>query len=739
MPRIVSVVVPVPSLGRLDYEVPPALPVPETGTRVLVPLGARVVTGCVVGRPPAPASDALKPLRGVLDGEPMLPADVVELALWVGEYYACGPGAALAAAMPPRALTPPRKGSASGFRSVRVASLTPAGRTRLASGASLGKRQREALERLAAASAGVAVSELAAQGVPAATVRRLADLGAVTIAREVVDREPERTETDGDPEPPVGTLTPHQQQAVEALEASAGSGAFEVALLHGVTGSGKTEVYARLARVAVARGRQALILVPEIALTPGIAARLRPEFGARVAVQHSGLSDGARHDQWRRIRRGEVDVVVGTRSAVFAPLPAVGLIVVDEEHDASYKQDESPRYHGRDVAVMRARRNGALALLGSATPSIETCRHASTGRYRRLTLPRRVRDRSLPAVRVVDMREELAARGPDVVLSAALAEALDERRGRGEQALVLLNRRGFAASLLCRQCGHALECPACSVSLTFHRAVGRTRCHYCGYSRTRPEGCPTCSGTFLEHVGFGTERVQAEIERRWPDARVARLDRDAVRRRGAAARLLRRMARRELDVLVGTQMVAKGHDFPGVTLVGVVSADVGLGVPDFRAAERTFQLLTQVAGRAGRGEAPGEAIVQTLHPGHYAIRHACDQAYAPFYEEELRFRRALRYPPAVFLVSVVVHGSLRDRTLDEAAALAQRLRAASGRFTVLGPAPAPLGRLRGRYRAQLFLKGPHRREMREALLRVLDALPRLKRRAVVDVDPVSML
>ena len=813
MPRVVSVVVPVPALDRLDYEVPAELPVPETGTRVLVPLGTRTVTGCVVDRPDSPAPAALKPLLDVLDTEPLLPAGVVRLALWVGQYYACGAGEAVAAAMPPLAwvaserraeitpagraalagrpgaarrrllellsdgaahrvaalddgagarghgrgrgggrhaslaamareglvrLTHPLKGTASAFKKVRVARLTDDGRARLAGGTPLGRRQREALERLEAAPGGVPVPVLTAGGIPDGTLRRLAELGAVTIVSEVVEREPWAFELLDDSEPPDHALTPRQRRVVEALEPSAGSGVFEVALLHGVTGSGKTEVYARLARAAVARGRQALVLVPEIALTPAIAARLRPAFGARVAIQHSGLSDGARHDQWHRIRRGEVDVVVGTRSAVFAPLPSVGLIVVDEEHDGSYKQDESPRYHGRDVAVMRGKRDGALVVLGSATPSLESFRHADSGRYRLFTLPQRVGSRPLPAVRIVDMREQFAEHGPDIVLSAPLAEAIDGRLADREQALVLLNRRGFAASLLCRVCGQTLECPDCSVSLTFHRAAGRARCHYCGYSRPRPAACPRCSGTVLEHVGFGTERVQAEIERRWPAARVARLDRDTVRRRGGAARLLQRVARRELDVLVGTQMVAKGHDFPGVTLVGVVSADIGLGVPDFRAAERTFQLLTQVAGRAGRGSAPGEAIVQTLHPGHYAIRHACDQAYAPFHEQELRFRRALRYPPVVSLVSVVVRGTLRDRAVREAATLAARLRAAPRRFTVLGPAPAPLARLRGRYRVQLFLKGGGRAEMREALLRVLEEHPRLKRSAVVDVDPVSV-
>ncbi len=807
MPRIVSVVVPVPALDRLDYDVPSEMPIPEPGTRVLVPLGTRAVTGCVVERPAAPAPAGLKPLLDVLDVEPLLPAGVVRLALWVGEYYACGAGEAVAAAMPPLAwvvsdrqaeitpagraalagrpraarrrlletlsdgaphrvaalndgrrgggrhsllaamareglvrLTHPLKGAASAFKKVRVARLTDDGRARLAAGGRLGRRQREALARLETAPGGVPAPELTAGGVPAETLRRLAELGAVTIVNEVVEREPGALELPAaGGEPPVHALTRDQRRVVEALEASAGSGAFEVALLHGVTGSGKTEVYARLARAAVAKGRQALILVPEIALTPAIAARLRPAFGARVAVQHSGLSTGARHDQWHRIRHGEVDVVVGTRSAVFAPLPSVGLIVVDEEHDGSYKQDESPRYHGRDVAVMRGKRDGALVVLGSATPSLESFRHAGSGRYRRFTLPHRIGSRPLPAVRIVDMREELAAHGPDVVLSAPLAEAIDDRLADREQALVLLNRRGFAASLLCRGCGQTLECPDCSVSLTFHRTAGQARCHYCGYSRARPAACPRCSGDVLEHVGFGTERVQAEIERRWPAARVARLDRDTVRRRGGAARLLQRVASREMDIVVGTQMVAKGHDFPGVTLVGVVSADIGLGMPDFRAAERTFQLLTQVAGRAGRGSAPGEAIVQTLHPGHYAIRHACDQAYAPFYGEELRFRRALRYPPLVSLVSAVVLGKQQDRTMQEASALAARLLAARPGFMVLGPAPAPLARLRGRYRVQLFLKGGRRAEMRTALLRALGEDPGLKRRVVVDVDPVSML
>ena len=818
MPRIVSVAVPVPGLGCLSYLVPDPLPVPDVGVRVLVPLGARVMTGCVVAQQPDAAPDepdALKPLVDLLDVDPLLPADVVRLALWVSEYYACGPGDAIAAAMPPKAwivserqvritaagravpaaalsdarrlvieriadgephpvarlqrelgsrggrpwtglhavlaalardglvsLIQPLKGRGNAFRQMQVVRATPHGLELRERDTRLGPRQRAALDLLRAAPAGLTFSDLARRQVSRDTVARLAARGAVVVAREIVERDPWPAQ---DPEPMIGatveglTLTREQQDAVDTLSAASGTGDFSVTLLHGVTGSGKTEVYRRLAREAVARRRQVLILVPEIGLTPAVATSFRQTFGNRVAVQHSGLPTGARHDQWHRIRRGEVDVVVGTRSAVFAPLPSVGLIVVDEEHDGSYKQEDAPRYHGRDVAVMRGKQAGALVVLGSATPSLETYRHAEQGRYRRVTLAERVYSRPLPAVRVVDMREEFAARGPDVILSDLLATALEARLERREQVLILLNRRGFAAAVFCRQCGQSLECPNCSVSLTFHRHANRARCHYCGYSRTRPAACPLCAGTYLEQVGFGTERVEAEIRACWPEARVARLDRDTVRRKGAAAQVLQRFARGAVDVLVGTQMVAKGHDFPRVTLVGVISADVGLGVADFRAAERTFQLLTQVAGRAGRGDRPGEAIVQTLYPDHYSIRFAFRQAYDPFFREEMRFRDSMRYPPAVALVSAVVRGSSLARTMEEAWELAKRVRSGHRSFTVLGPASAPLGRLRGQYRAQLLLKGYHRREMREALQTALDDRVEVKRRVVVDVDPLWML
>jgi primosomal protein N' (replication factor Y) len=843
--RVVRVAVPVPALDALTYRVPEELPVPVAGARVLVPLGKRVVTGLVIDRDlgppelgssdrgdrelepsspepssPEPRNDSLKDILEVLDSEPFLNSDVVALVQWVSEYYACGIGEAIAAAMPPRAwieseryaqlvegveekigtergsrrqilenlrpgkpvridrltrlggshaallalerdglimLTQPLKGTADAHRTVRTVRLTAQGhdaeaveaivRGRIKPG-SIGPRQREAIEILRGSPEGIDAPDLKARGIGSRTVAALASLGLVLVGRRRVDRDPFKDTAPGTPRAilatgaePHGrhTLTTEQQHALARLVGLARSERFAAALLHGVTGSGKTELYLRLAEEVRRRGRGVLVLVPEIALTPAVAAGFRKAFGERVAIQHSGLSDGERHDQWQRIRRGDVDVVVGTRSAVFSPVQRLGLIVVDEEHDSSYKQEESPRYHGRDVAVMRARQLGAVALLGSATPSLESYNNAQSGRYELITLEKRVLDRALAEVRVIDMREVYAEQGPEAILSPALRDAISTRLDRGEQSIVLLNRRGFASSVFCRQCGSTTECPNCSVSLTVHRAVRRARCHYCNYSIAVPKACAKCAGPYLEQVGYGTERVEEEIRTQFPAARVARVDRDTIRRRGAIASLLTRFAGREIDVLVGTQMIAKGHDFPAVTLVGVVSADVGLGLADFRAAERTFQLLTQVAGRAGRGDARGEAIVQTLHPAHYSILHACRQDYGAFFADESRYRKAMRYPPAVALVNAVVKGRTSQAAMEDAADLVRALRWGGEPYRVLGPAPAPLSRLKGEYRAQFFIKGTHRAAMRQALLKVLADRPDIGRRTIVDVDPVNVL
>jgi primosomal protein N' (replication factor Y) (superfamily II helicase) len=732
------VAVPVPRLGLLTYAAPADLRL-EPGMRVLVPLGSRTVTGCVVEIAAAAETTGLKAILRVLDDEPLVPADVVKLARWTADYYLCGPGETLATALPPMA-----RRRADAFKRQRVARVTDEGRTVDRTG--LTAKQRAALAIIDEAVEGVALRDLEARDVSNAVVEALAKRGLVTIARETVDRDPFLTDDDPPADGATDTPSPFdieptsdQRDVLETLAALAAPATFAVALLHGVTGSGKTQVYLRMADQVRAQGRGVLLLVPEIALTPALATLVRRAFGDRVAIQHSGLSDGERHDQWHRIRRGDVDVVVGTRSAVFAPLQRVGLIVVDEEHDTSYKQDESPRYHGRDIAIVRAREAGALVVLGSATPSLESFQHALSGRYHLVSLARRILDRPLATVDIVDMRQELAEQGPDVVLSTRLREAIGRRLDAGEQSLVLLNRRGYATALFCRQCAATLECPNCSITLTVHRSAERARCHYCDHEVRVPERCAKCSGEFLEYRGFGTERIEAEVRAHFPQARVARVDRDTVRRRGAIGRLLRRFARRELDVLVGTQMIAKGHDFPEVTLVGVVSADVGLGVADFRAAERTFQLLTQVVGRAGRGTRQGEAYVQTLYPKHYSIQHAARQDYRAFFDAELTYRRAMHYPPSLSMVSLVVRGPSASQAMADASRIARGLRAAAASFEVLGPAPAPLSRLRGEHRVQIFLKGVHRAAMRQAVSRTLAAHPDLARRITVDVDPLSML
>jgi primosomal protein N' (replication factor Y) len=709
-----------------------------------VPLGTRIVTGVVMDHARGTDIDAgaltsIKPIREVLDAEAFVPADVVALAQWTAEYYAAGPGDTITAVLPPKA----RGGRADAHKTMRVAAITVAGIEALASG-QLTPKQRDALSRLAAAPSGVPTPELAAGGIAADAVSRLARLGFLSVRQDRVDRDPfDAGALRIAAADPARRLTTEQAEALVRLRTLAESRRFQVALLHGVTGSGKTELYLRLSAAVRESGRSVLMLVPEIALTPVMVAVFRETFGERVAVQHSGLSDGERHDQWQRIRRGDIDVVVGTRSAVFAPLERVGLIIVDEEHDASYKQEESPRYHGRDVAIVRGQRADALVVLGSATPSMESSYNASTGRYQRVVLERRVLDRPLASVTVVDMREEFAAAGPDLVLSRALSEALAVRLERREQSLVLLNRRGFATAVFCRQCAGTMDCPNCSVSLVVHGegASRRARCHYCNYSTRVPAACLLCAGPYLDQTGFGTERVEVEVQRVCPGARVARLDRDAIRRKGALTTLLGRFMAGEIDVLVGTQMIAKGHDFPRVTLVGVVSADVGLGLADFRASERTFQLLTQVVGRAGRGDQPGEAIVQTLYPDHYSVRLACLQDYAAFFERELEFRRRMRYPPLVSMINTVVRSRTFAGAMDDAAGIAQRLRGDAERsgLRVLGPAPAPLGRLRGEYRAQLLIKGSHRQRMREIVLAAIAARPELQRRVMVDVDPVSVL
>ena len=717
-----------------------------------MPVGSRTLTGCVVGLAAEAAQpETLKDVVEVIDREPFLPPRIVDLCAWVAEYYLAGIGDAIAVAMPPGA-----RARASSFRTRRVATITAHG-LEWGQTPGLTPKQREALSVLAGAGVGLPIGELRDRGVTAAVLSRLAARGLVTLRSEAEERDPferaaMRALTPGvtpgltpDPERvlPARELTPEQRTAFDRLATLVDASEFRTALLHGVTGSGKTEIYLRLARHVSQSGRQMLLMVPEIALTPSVAALFRAAFGERVAIQHSALSDGERHDQWHRIRRGDVDAVIGTRSAVFAPLARLGLIVVDEEHDTSYKQEEAPRYHGRDVAIVRGTYERALVVLGSATPSMETYQHALSGKYAHMTIERRILDRPMADVRLVNMRDEYADQGPDVIISRDLAAAVAGRLAQQEQVLVLLNRRGYATAVFCRQCGDTFECPNCSISLTVHRARAgwRARCHYCNYSMMVPKACRKCAAPYLERAGFGTARVEEQLSEKFPNARIGRVDRDSVRRKGALASLLSRFAAGDLDILVGTQMIAKGHDFPRVTLVGVVSADVGLGLADFRAAERTFQLLTQVAGRAGRGERTGEAIVQTIYPGHYSIQLACRQDYRAFFEREIAYRRGMRYPPMVALINTIVRGRTFEEAMQTAAEIVRRLEpaVATAALSVLGPAPAPLVRLRGEHRVQFLLKGTRRADMRRALEAVLIEMPQVRRRVTVDVDPLTVL
>jgi primosomal protein N' (replication factor Y) len=578
-------------------------------------------------------------------------------------------------------------------------------------------------------------------GVSRSVVARLEKQGKLTAWEEPLAAEEELFEMDF--EPPANVLNQDQQRALDGIRRWLDAGEFIVGLLYGVTGSGKTEVYLRAVASALERRRAALFLVPEIALTLWLGRLCRAMFGEVVAVLHSALPDAERAREWWRVRRGEARVVVGTRSAVFAPLESPGLIIVDEEQETSYKQEETPRYNGRDVAVLRAKLERAVALLGSATPSLESFHHARAGKYRLLHLASRVENRPLAPVQVVDMREDFRRTHRAAPLGETLRAAIAARLQQGTQALILMNRRGYSWFVLCRSCGAALLCENCSIALTFHKQRDRMICHYCGFSRPVPKKCLKCESPHVYFVGEGAEQIEEVLRKEYPAARIGRLDRDTVRTKREYQKILGAFASGKLDLLVGTQMVAKGHDFQRVTLVGVVSADLQLSLPDFRAAERTFQLLTQVAGRAGRGALPGEVLVQTYYPEHYAIQLAARQDYPSFFEKELHFRRLMHYPPFTALANIIVRDPKIENAIRWARAIEGFLmpQAAQG-LKVLGPAAAPLARLKREYRFQFLLKSPKRAPLTRALAACLDfcAKKEIPPTAVlVDVDPVSLM
>lgn len=570
-----------------------------------------------------------------------------------------------------------------------------------------------------------------------------ASSAARALARqELVKLEPERPRIAPGFERPAPQLNTYQQQALDAIGAAFQAGEFKAFLLEGVTGSGKTEVYMRSIEAVLASGRNALLLVPEIALTPAVAGQFFHRFGDQVAILHSAFSESERAGQWRRIQAGHARVVVGTRSGVFAPVQNLGLLIIDEEHDGSYKQQETPRYHGRDVALVRARADRAIAVLGSATPSMETRYNAEKGKYIRLSMPERVGRRPLPRVEIVDMRAEFLETRQQATFSRVLREQMEQKLADGEQIMLLLNRRGFSSFMVCRACGERLQCVNCAVSLTFHRRDRRMLCHYCGHAQRVPGRCPHCDSDHIQFLGTGSERVEEELHQHFPKARIARLDRDSVSTKGAFEHILQNFRAGEIDILVGTQMIAKGHDIANVTLVGVVLADIGLSMPDFRAAERSFQLLTQAAGRAGRGDLPGRVVIQTLNPDHYAIKFAVEHDYEGFYRKEIEFRKWLRYPPFAALANVVLRAEKQEDAMRFSAEFGRLLTPPPEGVKVLGPAEAPVSRLKAEYRYQLLLKASKRETLRRVLKNLRGYALKEKWPAtavVIDVDPLSLM
>ncbi len=745
--KFAHVVIPSPVKDPLIYSVPSALEARlATGMRVLVPLGKRKVTGVVVGFSAQTSLEKVREILDVLDDRPILDSSLLKLCDWITKYYASSLGEVLSTVLPPLLRLDSQR-----VVVCRKGFFKLGGRLEREIYAEVEKRGRILLKTLSRLFSGRALYR---------ALNRLVSIGAVEIEEKLKKNRQGRREQGlaVDPEmslnkPSKLTLTPEQEAAFRSMEERLEEGGFGTYLLFGVTGSGKTEVYMRAMERVWKRQRRSLILVPEISLTPQLLDRLWERFPNQVGVLHSALTPAERWTQWWRIIRGEVMVVVGARSAVFSPVPNLGLIVVDEEHDPSYKQEEGLRYHARDLAVVRGKILGCPVLLGSATPSVESFHNARQGRYTLLELTERVEKRSMPKVETVDLR--LGAREQKNTadhqssmasfFSPRLREALQENRARGQQSLIFLNRRGFASFLQCCLCGFVLRCPNCSISLTLHLKVRGLFCHHCGFRNLVGDLCPGCSQRTLTGIGFGTEKIEEELLRLFPGARVGRMDRDTTSKRGSQERLIRQWERGEIEILVGTQMITKGHDVAGVTLVGVILADLSLNLPDFRAAERTYQLLSQVAGRAGRGKEPGRVIIQTYLPDHYSFQFAVDHDYEGFFASEVEFRRALNYPPFSRLVHLRFEGINLQEVEQKAkiAGLKLKRRQEDGegaaRIEVLGPAPAPIEKLRSRYRWHILLKGKKSSPLLELAKELQVLFSRGSVRLHIDVDPYHML
>jgi primosomal protein N' (replication factor Y) len=752
--QFVEAVLPVPIRRSFTYRVPESIAGKiKIGARLRLSFGKRDLVGYAVNvlddLPPEADVDEskLKNVIEILDDEPLITPEILNLTKWTADYYASFWGEMLKASLPAGINSEkvrPRLRKAVRRVGAVAAWQGDSDATHLRSDTKpLTGQQQRILDLLAQSGGEMLWTDIQeAADVGASPINTLAKRGLVEIYVQDLHRDPLADARL--PEIDDLKLTAEQQMAFDEIATAVERDEYKAFLLHGVTGSGKTEVYIRAMRATLEQGRTAMMLVPEIALTPVFSRRLRAVFGMEVAILHSNLSAGERYDEWRRIRRGDARVAIGTRSAVFAPLEDIGLIVVDEEHDPSYRQHESPFYNARDVAVMRAHFAGAVVVLGSATPAMESYYNAKTGKYKYLQLPSRIGDRGLAEAKLVDMRDVFKQKGKDVPLSDELLEAVDETHSRGEQSIVLLNRRGFSQFVLCRTCGESLKCKNCDITLTYHRGAQRLVCHYCNYRESVPNICPHCRSEFLYFVGEGTENIEDQLRKKFPDMRIARVDRDTMGHKGELDQILLDFAAHRIDMLVGTQMIAKGHDFPNVTLVGVISVDIGLGLPDLRSAERTFQLITQVAGRSGRGHKPGHVLIQTYYPEHYALRHAVNQDYEGFYAEEIRYRERLAYPPFFVLGSIMIKHRDHTRAQTNANILRRALDAANSdrQVRVLGPAPATIARLKNEFRIQMILKSQSRRALREVLdIALSDAESRgcEMRHVYVEIDPVNLM
>ena len=806
----IEVAVALPVSGTFTYAVnQPQAALVAAGQRVLVPFGRRRVTGYVLGEAAADQQLKIKPILDLLDEVPFFPPTMIPFFRWIADYYLHPIGDVIRTALPagvnvtetavgtltaagraalldgradeteqaalkllqesalrikPLARALNMHPSGGFFRKlqkkgwIEMQRKLTGGRVRskterfvrvaedAAAAANLTPQRKKILALLQTTGEMSLRDLVAAVPTTAATVKSMAQAGVVELFEQSVYRDPFGETVDADA---ARLPTDEQRHAISLVMQSLGRG-FAGFLLAGVTGSGKTEIYMQLAQQAIDEGRTVLVLVPEIALISQMERRFRARFGDRIAVLHSGLSAGERYDQWLRIRGREAGIVLGARSAIFAPLTDLGLIVVDEEHDGSYKQETNLRYNARDLATVRAKLENCVVLLGSATPSVQSYYNTTRGKLVEIHLEKRVEERPLPEITVVDLRESRDRRGLRRFLTDALTTEIDAVLGRGEQALLFLNRRGFASIAVCGECGESIKCKHCDISMTLHQAAAAYKCHYCGYSQPMAPACGICGSDRIRHLGLGTEKIEEALKKRFPEARVARMDRDTTGRKGSLVRILKDLHDGRIDLLVGTQMVAKGHDFPNITLVGIICADLSLSLPDFRASERSFQLLAQVAGRAGRGQIPGRVILQTYNPEHFSIVAARNQDFKAFYGEEIRFRKALNYPPFSRMIQFMVTGKDKKQTAAHAKQLGEfcrRLQQQNKEFSrsveILGPIEAALTKIAGRYRWQMLAKGSAVRSLHRFVRTSMTEKPSLFQRhgvqVVVDVDPLFVM